>query len=770
MTEYNFENISPDDFERLANDLLSKKLKIHFESFKPGKDQGIDLRHEGNGEKIIVQCKRYKDGAIRALIKDLASEMPKISKIKPSRYIIFTSAPLSPLNKDEIMKLLHPYCKSTGDILGKEDLNTLLRNHKEIELNHHKLWMPSSGIIQHILNGDIETLSFLTREQIQRKAFQFHKTEHYYNAELALTNHNHVLIAGPAGSGKTAISELLAIKHMQLDYEVVSIISNVREAAKKLNPEKKQLFIYDDFLGQTAFNEKLEKNEEDAILLLIKRCLDSNNTKFILTTREYILNSAYTIYEKLDRSKERFATIKINSEKLDISDKIRIVYSTFYYSNLDKERKSKLLRANCHKELILSENFNPRIVDMSINHDYWKSISAEEHIITINRNISNPTKLWEHIYNNQLSGQPRAVLDVIATFYKGIELSKFREACKTHYKTLQQNLDATAEIFDFHKSVNILEGDFLKSYRSNRSETIEIDTINPSLRDFLEETAKSKGFDKQLFESSIFFEQCTKLVSDHTKSLNLLGKSLNEKLIEKATELIGESIEKNAKRQIPRHLIHLLTWANQISTDTQMVSEKTIFEALNKITTITFGEIYQLYSLIASNKKTTKDHKCKVQKLLEAFVEQNINSDLDYADDLDEWVDLSEISQHYPELISEDSIDELPGLFEDYCMEHIDEFSNEDLDEYDLNDYRDKIESIAHALGCMGSLTDEIEQRLEELENDEDSDAINIRPTINLEKQHTSPVIHTKRTKSSIIDQLFSGLNTDLITEPDESQ
>jgi hypothetical protein len=59
MTEYNFLNLSPFEFEILARDLLQKHFNTQIESFTSGPDGGIDLRCSVNGNTII-QCKRYK--------------------------------------------------------------------------------------------------------------------------------------------------------------------------------------------------------------------------------------------------------------------------------------------------------------------------------------------------------------------------------------------------------------------------------------------------------------------------------------------------------------------------------------------------------------------------------------------------------------------------------------------------------------------------------------------------------------------------------------
>ena len=44
MREYNFDNLSPYDFELLIRDLIQGTEGIKLRSFAPGRDRGIDLR------------------------------------------------------------------------------------------------------------------------------------------------------------------------------------------------------------------------------------------------------------------------------------------------------------------------------------------------------------------------------------------------------------------------------------------------------------------------------------------------------------------------------------------------------------------------------------------------------------------------------------------------------------------------------------------------------------------------------------------------------
>jgi hypothetical protein len=85
---YDFTILSPDDFEELASDLLSRDWGVRLESFKPGKDKGIDLRNArtfaGSGV-TVVQCKRYAPHKFAELLRAVRSEKPKVDKLRPAR-------------------------------------------------------------------------------------------------------------------------------------------------------------------------------------------------------------------------------------------------------------------------------------------------------------------------------------------------------------------------------------------------------------------------------------------------------------------------------------------------------------------------------------------------------------------------------------------------------------------------------------------------------------------------------------------------------------
>lgn len=152
MPNYDFKQLSPHDFEQLARDLIQARDSIILESFKIGRDLGIDFRHARATGNTIVQCKHYVGTGFAGLMADLKKEAVKVVKLTPSRYILVTSVGLTPPNKTTIQALFGNVL-GTGDILGPDDLNNLLGLHSTIEQQHYKLWLASRAVLDRVIHN-----------------------------------------------------------------------------------------------------------------------------------------------------------------------------------------------------------------------------------------------------------------------------------------------------------------------------------------------------------------------------------------------------------------------------------------------------------------------------------------------------------------------------------------------------------------------------------------------------------------------------------------
>ena len=161
MTDYDFKSLNDKEFEILCTDLLGEVQGRRFERFKAGKDAGVDGRYfTDQGKEVVLQCKHWSNTPVAKLIRALSNiEKPKLDKLKPQRYLLTVSNPLSRADKKAIHRALSPYVVSESDIYGKEDLNDLLKDKAHIEQRHYKLWLHSSNVLGHILNNAISRVA-----------------------------------------------------------------------------------------------------------------------------------------------------------------------------------------------------------------------------------------------------------------------------------------------------------------------------------------------------------------------------------------------------------------------------------------------------------------------------------------------------------------------------------------------------------------------------------------------------------------------------------
>jgi Restriction endonuclease len=118
MPDYDFHQLSPYDLEILAGDLLQAHWSVTLESFKAGRDGGVDLRYATGSNKTVVQVKHYLRTGLNGLLRDLKTEASKVHRLQPCRYVLVTSVPLSPANKDAIVATVGADVLRTADVLG----------------------------------------------------------------------------------------------------------------------------------------------------------------------------------------------------------------------------------------------------------------------------------------------------------------------------------------------------------------------------------------------------------------------------------------------------------------------------------------------------------------------------------------------------------------------------------------------------------------------------------------------------------------------------
>ena len=360
MSNYNFKTLNDKEFENLTRDLLSAEMKIEFQSFKSGRDKGIDLRYSTTiDNKIVVQVKHYANSTFAQLKHTLRNtELPKIKKLEPERYIVATSLELSPQETEEIKEILSPFVLSLNDIYWNQRINALLSKFQDIERNHFKLWFSSSSILTNILNNSSYLKSAYLETELENKISHYVKTDFHDKATEILKTQKVLLITGAPGVGKTTLAQMIILDFINNGYEQLVIEDKINEAENLLSPDenKKQIIYFDDFLGSNIYEILNPRNNENSLIRFISRVRVYPNKLLVLTTRTTILNQALSAYEKFRyRKLHEESKFEIYLDEYSRYHKAEILYNHIYFGNLNDEYRSFIFKDENYFKII---NFN----------------------------------------------------------------------------------------------------------------------------------------------------------------------------------------------------------------------------------------------------------------------------------------------------------------------------------------------------------------------------------------------------------------------------
>jgi len=514
MSQYNFSTLNDKELEVLTRDLLTLEMSIPFQSFKMGKDKGIDLRYSTSESEnqIIVQVKHYLKSGYNQLLNVLKNqEKAKIEKLCPERYILVTSIGLSPTDKEAIKKVLSPYILTTNDIYGADDLNGLIARHDGIEKKHFKLWFSNLNIIQKIVNNGIDGRSAFIEEKIKKNTGIYVVNNAYDEAIDILRREKVLLITGIPGIGKTSLANLITYNLLSKDFRLIYIDEKIREAEDMFDsdPNIKQLFYFDDFLGSNYLEIINSKNTENSIVNFIERIKATKNKYLLLTTRSTILNQARSTHEKLSRANLDSLKYEIEISNYSEYDKAKILYNHLYFNEIEIEMINEIFKAKNYWKIIRHTNYNPRLIEYFTKEKNISHLKANNYFDFIISNLNNPEEIWESAFANQLNTSEKYLLFTILSFGRFVSKTNLEVAYDVKIEIEVAKHGFTREVNIFNISLrNLMDGYITNTIVHNFSQNSFIDFINPSLKDYLISFFNKNNSEKwRLIESLIYIEQ-----------------------------------------------------------------------------------------------------------------------------------------------------------------------------------------------------------------------------------------------------------------------
>ena len=464
-------------------------------------------RYRWGDVNLIVQCKHYAASGYKALSRVLAGkERKKLDELKPTRYILATSVGLTPKRKEVLLGILAPYCLGLADILGRDDINNLLTQYPDVERQHFKLWLTSVTVLERVLVAGIFSESDRHLERIRQRLCRYVPNPSFERAQAILKKSHFCIVAGIPGIGKTMLAEVLLTdlvdRHGFSAYRITNDLSELRSIK---NPQSRQAFYFDDFLGKTAL-DKLQKNKDQALVELMEEVAENPNWRFILTTREYILNIAQQRYEAFAHPPVEFRMCVINLSDYTRPARAKILYNHVYFSDLPKEYKLALLEGRGYEKILGHRNYNPRVIEHMTQARHASAVPPTLYLREFLDSLNNPGRIWEHAFRHQISEAARHLLLVLTTLADDTEIQNLEKAFWTFYEFRQKRFSFPTSSGDWRDALRELDGNFIKIDRIGKD--LVVSFHNPSIRDFMEQfLVKSDGDVLDLLRGGHFYDQ-----------------------------------------------------------------------------------------------------------------------------------------------------------------------------------------------------------------------------------------------------------------------
>lgn len=510
MDSFDLRRLTDRDFEVVCRDLFQEILGLPLELFAPGRDQGIDLRHmAADGTSVVIQCKHWERSGRQTLLDRMRrDEFPKIKALHPTRYILATTVELTVGAKERLLKDLSPHVLTTGDLYGIEQIAEELRTRPALVRRHFRLWMSSTAVLQDLLHKQILIRSSDLLDELDECVRTFAPTPAFDRAQELLQNGAVCLIAGIPGIGKTTMAKLLARIWVGEGYQLVEVSHDVDELDKAWLDDVKQVFYYDDFLGQTALDHKFNKNEESRLIKAIRRVRKTSGKKLILTTREYILARAKQLYARLHEEDLDLFTCTVELDGFTESVRATILYNHLHHSAIPAVEKRRIADPEIWWRVIHHRNFNPRTVERTIHLTRPTGTMVDELI----QNLDNPERIWSHIIDEQLDDAAVHLLEVLSTFGVGALLDMAQEAWNGYRTKLGEKHDSRL----FRRALKTLDGSLIEiklavGYLDGQQ---LVDFHNPSIQDYMQQRmSRNQLALVELLDSIEFPEQARWMVS-----------------------------------------------------------------------------------------------------------------------------------------------------------------------------------------------------------------------------------------------------------------
>ncbi|PXX49243.1 hypothetical protein DFR60_11432 [Hungatella effluvii] len=529
---FNLESLNDYEFEILCKDILEKILDIELYTFAKGRDGGIDICDAKTYPTIIAQAKHYYKSSFQQLLSSLKKEVDRVSEnVRLKKYYVCTSQSLTQRNKNEIFSLFSQYMEDNSFIIDASTINDFLSKdeNREIVKKHYKLWLCASNVLSLISNQNVFIDCDELLDDIENSIKFFVETKAYNEALKKLIENRIIIITGNPGVGKSTLSKMLILKFVEEGYSIRyttdNEIGNIKNTLS-LDPERKEIVLLDDFLGQHYLKIKeSQPNEIKSLIAFVKRNI---NKKLILNSRITILNEARQqsiVFNELMEQSDIY-TYLVNLDDMSYVEKAKIVYNHLFFNGIPDEYYEEIRKERRYLKIVYHKNYNPRIIEYVAKQRNYGIFSSNEYFQYIIGKLDAPEDVWQDEFRNRLNEEDRILMNIL---YSLTDTTISREILEKTYNNRIKDERLNSSINIFKNSCSRLTDSLLKVIEDKGN--VKIGTINPSVNDYLNINLQSNAIEqRKTIDSALYVEQIIK-VSESEESKEYIKQMILNKTI-----------------------------------------------------------------------------------------------------------------------------------------------------------------------------------------------------------------------------------------------
>ena len=448
------------------------------------------------------------------------------------------------------------------------------------------------------------------------------------------------------------------------------------------------------------------------------------NWRFILTTREYILNVAKQRYEAFAQPPIDFTLCVISLSDYTRSVRAKILYNHIYFSDLPKEYKLALLDGRGYEEILSHHNYSPRVVEYMTQSRHARYVPSTLYRREFVDSLNNPARIWDQAFRHQISEAARHILLTLTTLPHETRLEDLEVAFRAFYNYRRNRFGFSTTAHDWDNAMKELDGNFITTQRIGKN--IVVSFHSPSVRDFMEQFLATSDSDvKDLIDGACFYEQYKSLWNG-VKERRYPG-------IDRARVHFIHSLESNL--QFPSAFVVQKASSDGEITGVQVLSPSRESRADFFLYVVDELQVANKQPLIDSvldpleeRWKRGTANRQDLMRLLKRLTESGVEHDeasfvaarqcfLTFTEELDHYRAAISFRDAYRAAVTSADWDTLSARFREFAREYTDECYEDDPDH--LREIAADLKYVGGELGVdVDRLTEELCGRAEEIETE----------------------------------------------------